>query len=561
MSNKKPLLQVEGLSISFKEKLLINGLSFTVNSNEIVAIVGESGSGKSLTALSIAGLLFQTPLSISSQKMELSEQELSHLSQKDWQNVRGRELGMVFQEPQSSLNPSLRCGIQVMERLQQNKIGIPKDQRNNVLQAFEQVQLPEPKRIFKAYPHELSGGQKQRVMIAMALIGNPKLLIADEPTTALDVTVQNEILTLIKDRQNAHKMSVLFISHDLSLVAHFADRVLVMHQGRIVESGTVTKIFKNPQDKYTQGLLYARPNPDKRLKRLPTVADFSKKQKSFISISKRERVKKHQALYTQKPLLEVKGLVKEFPLTRNWFKKNQRLKAVDEVSFKLYPGETLGLVGESGCGKSTITRALVDLDPPTAGEIRYKGRSIVGLNSKELRDLRKQIQLVFQDPFAALHPLKHIGDAIKEPIYVHSLIRGKEAQKQRVIQLLEQVGLESEHYHRYPHQLSGGERQRVVIARALATEPQLLLLDESVAALDISVQAQVLNLLNDLKEKLQLSYLFISHDLNVVKYMADRVLVMQKGILVEEGEADDLYFHPKKPYTRKLIAAMPVHMI
>ncbi|MGB2312528.1 MAG: dipeptide ABC transporter ATP-binding protein [Flavobacteriaceae bacterium] len=557
MKEKKPLLQLEDLSISSKEGLLINGLSFTVNSNEIVAIVGESGSGKSLTALSIAGLLFQTQLSVSSQKMELSGQELSLLSHKDWQTLRGKDLGMIFQEPQSSLNPSMRCGPQVMERLQQNKIGKPQEYRNRVLEAFEQVQLPQPKRIFRAYPHELSGGQKQRVMIAMALIGSPKLLIADEPTTALDVTVQKEILTLIKDRQKAHKMSVLFISHDLSVVAQFADRVLVMHQGRLVESGTVTEIFKNPQDPYTQGLLYARPQPDKRLKRLPTVADFSKKQKSFKSISKATRAKKHQALYTQKPLLEVRGLVKEYPLTRHWFIENQSLKAVNEVSFDLYPGETLGLVGESGCGKSTISRALVNLDLPTAGEIRYKGRSIIGLNPKGLRDLRKQIQLVFQDPFAALHPLKHIGDAIAEPLYVHGLVNGKDAQKQRVFKLLEQVGLGPEHYHRYPHQLSGGQRQRVVIARALATEPQLLLLDESVAALDISVQAQVLNLLNDLKEQLKLSYLFISHDLNVVKYMADRILVMQKGILVEEGEADKLYFHPQQPYTQQLIAALP----
>ena len=557
MSKKRPLLQVEGLSISSQERLLLNGLSFTVNTDEIVAIVGESGSGKSLTALSIAGLLFQTPLVVSSQKMQLSGQELSHLSHKDWQSVRGEDLGMVFQEPQSSLNPSMRCGAQVMERLEKNKIGKEQLFRAQVLEAFAQVQLPEPERIFRAYPHELSGGQKQRVMIAMALIGSPKLLIADEPTTALDVTVQKEILTLIKALQKANKMSVFFISHDLSVVAQFADRVLVMHQGKLVEKGTVEEIFKNPKDPYTQGLLYARPQPDKRLKRLPTVADFSNNSKSFPSVTKSTRTKKHKALYAQKPLLEVKGLVKEYPLTRRWFKEKQNLTAVDAVSFDLYPGETLGLVGESGCGKSTISRALVNLDPPTAGDIRYKGRSVIGLNAKALRELRQQIQLVFQDPFAALHPLKSIGNAIAEPLYVHGLVSGKTAQKERVIKLLEQVGLAEEYYHRYPHQLSGGQRQRVVIARALATEPQLLLLDESVAALDISVQAQVLNLLNDLKEQLQLSYLFISHDLNVVKYMADRILVMQKGILLEEAEADELYFHPQQPYTQELIAALP----
>jgi len=557
MIKKNPLLQVEDLSISFQERLLINRLSFFINSNEILAIVGESGSGKSLTALAIAGLLFQTQLLVGSQKMQLSGQELSHLSHKDWQTVRARNLGMVFQEPQSSLNPSMRCGPQVMERLQQSKIGTPQEYRNKVLEAFYKVQLPQPNRIFKAYPHELSGGQKQRVMIAMALIGSPKLLIADEPTTALDVTVQKEILSLIKDRQKAHKMSVLFISHDLSLVARFADRVLVLNQGRLIESGTVAEIFKNPQESYTQGLLYARPKPDKRLKRLPTVADFSEKHKNFKYVSKATRAKKHRELYSQKPLLEVEGLVKEYPMTQHWFKENQNLKAVNKVSFDLYQGETLGLVGESGCGKSTISRALVNLDPPTGGDIRYKGRSIIGLKPKELRDFRKKIQLVFQDPYAALHPLKYIGDAIAEPIYVHGLVNGKDAQKKRVLQLFEQVGLGAELYHRYPHQMSGGQRQRAVIARALATEPELLLLDESVAALDISVQAQVLNLLSDLKEQLKLSYLFISHDLNVVKYISDRILVMQKGILVEEGEADELYFHPQQPYTQKLIAALP----
>ena len=557
MKDKKPLLIVKGLSMSSKDRLLLNRLSFTVHSNEIVAIVGESGSGKSLTAQSVAGLLFKTPLSISSEKMQLGAQDLTYLSNKDWKTIRGRELGMIFQEPQSSLNPSMRCGPQVLERLQKNKIGTPKDHQTRVLDSFDAVQLPQPERIFKSYPHELSGGQKQRVMIAMALIGSPQLLIADEPTTALDVTVQKEILTLIKEQQKAYKMSVLFISHDLSLVAQFADRVLVMQEGKLLESGTVEEIFKNPQEPYTQGLLYARPQPDKRLERLPTIANFYKKQNTFQSVSKASRTKRHKTIYSQKPLLEVKGLVKEYPLTRHWFKENESLRAVDNVSFDIYPGETLGLVGESGCGKSTISRAMVYLDPPTAGDIRYKGRSILGLKAYALRELRKEIQLVFQDPFAALHPLKSIGDAIAEPLHVHQLESGKAAQKQRVFNLLDKVGMGEEYYQRYPHQLSGGQRQRVVIARALATEPQLLILDESVAALDISVQAQVLNLLNDLKDQFKLSYLFISHDLNVVKYMADRILVMQNGVLVEEGEADELYYNPKQLYSMQLIAALP----
>ena len=557
MKDKKPLLIVKGLSISSSDRLLLNGLSFTINTNEIVAIVGESGSGKSLTAQCVAGLLFQTLLSISCEKMQLGTQDLSHLSTKDWQTVRGKELGIIFQEPQSSLNPSMRCGPQVVERLQKNKIGPSKSHHARVLDSFDAVHLPQPERIFNAYPHELSGGQKQRVMIAMALIVAPQLLIADEPTTALDVTVQKEILNLIKEQKKSYRMSVLFISHDLSLVAKFADMVLVMQKGKLVESGTVEEIFKNPKEPYTQGLLYARPQPDKRLERLPTVADFYKKQNTFKSVSKALRTKRHKTLYSQKPLLEVKGLIKEYPLLRNWFKENESLRAVDKVSFDIYPGETLGLVGESGCGKSTICRAMVYIDPPTAGDIRYKGRSILGIKANALRELRREIQLIFQDPLAALHPLKSIGDAIAEPLHVHRLVSGKAAQKQKVLYLLDQVGMGYEYYQRYPHQLSGGQRQRVVIARALATEPQLLLLDESVAALDISVQAQVLNLLNDLKDQLKLSYLFISHDLNVVKYMADRILVMQKGILVEEGEADELFLRPQEPYTRALIKALP----
>ena len=557
MKDQKTLLEVSDLSLSSNERLLLNGISFEVKTQEIVAIVGESGSGKSLTAFSVAGLLFNAPLSQSCKKMQLGKSNLLSLTKKEWQALRGKHLGMIFQEPQSSLNPSMRCGPQVLERLRNNQLGDKKSYRAQVLSAFEQVQLPQPERIFKAYPHELSGGQKQRVMIAMALIGKPDLLLADEPTTALDVTVQKEILTLIKARQSTSKMSILFISHDLSLVAQFADRVLVMREGKIVESGTVKEIFDSPKQDYTKGLIFARPQPDQRLRRLPTVADFSKKEKDFPAVSKTTRIKNHKKLYAQKPLLEVKGLTKEYPLTNYWFKEQKSLKAVNEVSFDLFPGETLGLVGESGCGKSTISRTLMRLDTPTSGEIRYKGRRIDGLNEEELRALRKDIQLVFQDPFAALHPLKKIGDAIVEPSYVHGLIDGKEAQKERAFQLLEQVGLGPAYYHSYPHQLSGGQRQRVVIARSLATDPKLLVLDESVAALDISVQAQVLNLLNDLKDKLQLSFLFISHDLNVVKYMSDRILVMEQGSLIEEGEADELYFNPQQPYTQKLIASLP----
>jgi peptide/nickel transport system ATP-binding protein len=440
-----------------------------------------------------------------------------------------------------------------MERLQKFEKGDKKTNIDKVINSFKQVQLSDPKRIFKAYPNELSGGQKQRVMIAMALICNPQLLIADEPTTALDVTVQKEILSLLKTKQKSNKMSILFISHDLSLVAEFADRVMVMHRGELIENEKTKILFNNPRFAYTRGLLFARPQADKRLERLPSISDFTSDKKSFKVVSNASRKKSHQILYAQSPILEVENLYKEYPLNINWFKDNKNLRAVENFSFKLYPGETLGLVGESGCGKSTVSRALVNLDSPTSGRILYQGREISGLD----RSKRMEIQLVFQDPLAALHPLKTIGDVIAEPLEIHQLVNYKKQRTERVVELLEQVGMKVRFLNRYPHELSGGQRQRVVIARALATQPRLLILDEAVAALDISIQAQVLNLLNDLKKQLQLSYLFISHDLNVVKYMADRIMVMEKGILVEEGEADELYDRPKHAYTQKLIAALP----
>ncbi len=553
MKSNLPLLSIKGLTINSEDSLLLSDLSFSIFTDEIVAIVGESGSGKSLTALSIAGLLSDSKLNVQSKKMQFGKHDLSALSRKDWERIRGNDLGMVFQEPQSSLNPSMRCGHQVMERLQKFEKGDKKSNIEKVINSFIQVQLPNPKRIFKAYPNELSGGQKQRVMIAMALICNPQLLIADEPTTALDVTVQKEILSLLKTKQKSNKMSILFISHDLSLVFQFADRVMVMHRGELIENEKTTILFKNPRFAYTRGLLFARPQPNKRLERLPSISDFTSAKKSFKLVSAANRKKSHQIIYSKSPILEVENLYKEYPLNRNWFKDNKNLRAVENFSFKLYPGETLGLVGESGCGKSTVSRALVNLDSPTSGRVLYQGQEISGLDRSKIRE----IQLVFQDPLAALHPLKTIGDVIAEPLEIHQLVNYKKQRTERVVELLEQVGMKLGFLNRYPHELSGGQRQRVVIARALATQPRLLILDEAVAALDISIQAQVLNLLNDLKKQLQLSYLFISHDLNVVKYMADRIMVMEKGILVEEGEADELYDRPKNAYTQKLIAALP----
>ena len=557
MRSKKPLLALNKLGITVGEKELLKDISFEVFPNEIVAIVGESGSGKSLTALSIAGLLPETKLNVTSKQLLFNNESLEGLSESEWQKIRGNKIGMIFQEPQSSLNPSMKCGIQVMEMLNQHTQDNAENKKNKVLASFEQVYLDNPERIFNAYPHELSGGQKQRVMIAMALICNPQLLIADEPTTALDVTVQKEIISLIIERQKANKMSVLFISHDLTLVSQLADRVLVMYQGEIVESGTVTEIFNAPKEAYTRGLLHARPDAKIRLKRLPTIADFINEAKRTDEVGENVRKKRHEEIYSVPPLLQVKDLKKEHVLSVGLFKKNKYLKAVQGVSFDLFKGETLGLVGESGCGKSTLSRALIYLDPPTEGSILFQGKELSSMTSEQIRSIRKDIQFVFQDPYSALHPLKKIGQAIAEPLQVHQITLGSKETKIRVLELLEEVGLESSFHERYPHELSGGQRQRIVIARALATEPKLIICDEAIAALDISVQAQVLNLLNDLKEQFDLSYLFISHDLNVVKYMSDKIMVMQNGLLVEYGEADDLYINPKNAYTKKLIASIP----
>ena len=557
MMSKKPLLTLNKLGITVGENELLKDISFEVFPNEIVAIVGESGSGKSLTALSIAGLLPETKLNVTSKQLLFNNESLEGLSESEWQKIRGNKIGMIFQEPQSSLNPSMKCGIQVMEMLNQHTQDNAENKKNKVLTSFEQVYLDNPERIFNAYPHELSGGQKQRVMIAMALICNPQLLIADEPTTALDVTVQKEIISLIIERQKANKMSVLFISHDLTLVSQLADRVLVMYQGEIVESGTVTEIFNAPKEAYTRGLLYARPDAKIRLKRLPTIADFINEAKRTDEVGENVRKKRHEEIYSAPPLLQVKDLIKEHVLSVGLFKKNKYLKAVQGVSFDLFKGETLGLVGESGCGKSTLSRALIYLDPPTEGSILFQGKELSIMSSEQIRSIRKDIQFVFQDPYSALHPLKKIGQAIAEPLQVHQITLDSKETKIRVLELLEAVGLEASFYERHPYELSGGQRQRIVIARALATEPKLIICDEAVAALDISVQAQVLNLLNDLKEQFDLSYLFISHDLNVVKYMSDKIMVMQNGLLVEYGEADDLYINPKKTYTKKLIASIP----
>ncbi|EDP70930.1 ABC transporter, ATP-binding protein [Flavobacteriales bacterium ALC-1] len=555
------LLIVEALNISFFkdtiEKHIIKNISFSVNTNEIVAIVGESGSGKSISSLALMGLLPKRVSKITSGSILFNEQNIVGLSEKEFQTIRGQDIAMIFQEPMSSLNPSMRCGKQVEEILNQHSKLTSSDIKAEVLNLFEKVKLPNPKRIYKAYPHEISGGQKQRVMIAMAIACKPKLLIADEPTTALDVTVQKDILELLKDLQKETKMSILFISHDLSLVSELADKVLVMYKGDIVEQGTTEAIFNTPQHNYTKALISARPSTEYRLKQLPTISDFMSDAVSKTIISDTDRKANHEKIYAQAPLLEVIDLEKTYVSKTGWFSKGKLFKAVDSVSFKVFPSETMGLVGESGCGKSTLGNAILQLDKATSGQIIYKGKDITYLNTSEMRQLRKDIQIIFQDPFASLNPRLTVGNAIIEPMKVHNIGNSDTDRKEKVITILEKVGLDASAFSRYPHEFSGGQRQRVGIARTIALEPQLIVCDESVSALDISVQAQVLNLLNNLKSQFGFTYIFISHDLAVVKYMADQLLVMNNGKIEEMGDADSIYKSPKKNYTKKLIHAIP----
>ncbi|NRD18470.1 ABC transporter ATP-binding protein [Winogradskyella eckloniae] len=555
------LLEVNKLNISFYknniEKQIIKNISFQLQQNEIVAVVGESGSGKSISSLALMGLLPKRISKITSGSILFEDHDLVALSEKEFQSVRGNEIAMIFQEPMSSLNPSMRCGKQVEEILKQHCDLSRLELKTEVLNLFDKVKLPNPKRIYDAYPHEISGGQKQRVMIAMAISCQPKLLIADEPTTALDVTVQKDILELLKSIQSDTKMSVLFISHDLSLVSELANRVLVMYKGEIVEQGTTTAIFNAPKHNYTKALIAARPSTDFRLKQLPTISDFMTNSVKTSIISEADRKLNHKSLYQQQPLLEIIDVEKTYITNTGWFSKDLEFKAVNGVSFKVYPGETIGLVGESGCGKSTLGNAILQLDKATSGQILYKGNNIVNLKRSEMRALRKDIQIIFQDPFASLNPRLTIGNAIIEPMQVHKIGTSNKQRKESVLELLEKVGLDASAFDRYPHEFSGGQRQRVGIARTIALEPKLIVCDESVSALDISVQAQVLNLLNTLKTQFGFTYIFISHDLAVVKYMADQLLVMNKGKIEEIGDADHIYASPKQEYTKKLIHAIP----
>jgi peptide/nickel transport system ATP-binding protein len=618
-----PVLQVQDLEIQFQNdnsiSRAVKGISFDVQRGQTLGIVGESGSGKSVTSLAVMGLI-PPPGKITQGKVlfrgradQSQAVDLLTLSPKRLEDYRGGEISMIFQEPMSSLNPVYTIGFQIVEAIQLHKRVGKADAEREAIALLQEVRIlpddEEMKRRYVAelqaampkapipgdrelnreiyrqkyqflnrYPHQLSGGQMQRVMIAMAISCDPVLLIADEPTTALDVTVQATILDLLRDLRDQRGMSMMFITHDLGIIAEIADQVAVMYQGEIVESGSIWQLFSDPQHPYTKGLLTCRPRLDRRLRRLPTVSDFMQVSTSPTGdllieerqldvdqalemaqeVSSEDMGQRLTALEQKQPILEVENLQVAFPVKNTFGQTKRFLRAVDGVSFKVYPGETLGLVGESGCGKSTLARAILQLIKPTGGRVLFNGQDVTQLSDTALRRLRREMQIIFQNPYSALDGRMSVGAAVMEPMLIHSRPKDRNEQRQRAIYLLERVGLESSAMRRYPHQFSGGQRQRICIARALALNPSFIICDESVSALDVSVQAQVLNLLKELQAEFDLTYVFISHDLSVVKFMSDRIIVMNKGQIEEIAPAESLYQSPTQAYTRKLISAIPL---
>ena len=570
------MLQIQDLKIRFKTDdgwfEAVKGVSFKLEKGKSVSIVGESGSGKSVTSLAILRLHDPAAADISG-KILLNGTDILQLEEHEMQAIRGKQISMIFQEPMTSLNPLLTCGYQVAEVIKKHRIlSGKKATREAVIDLFKEVQLPRPEQIYQSYPHQLSGGQKQRVMIAMALSCNPEILIADEPTTALDVTVQKTIIDLLQKLKAERQMSLIFISHDLGVVSEIADTVLVMYKGELVEQLNNDELFTAPQHPYTKGLLACRPVPQYKLKQLPVIADFvddinGEIKSSGLTIGEvrskyswsREDVDKRKAqLYAQQPLLEVHSLNTWYPISKNWLGKPRNyVRAVDDVSFQVFPGETLGLVGESGCGKTTLGRSILRLIEPTNGTVAFEGTDLLTLNKQDMRAVRKEAQIIFQDPYSSLNPRLTVGQLLMEPLRVHQLYSNDTQRKQKILELLERVSLRPEHFNRYPHEFSGGQRQRIVIARALALQPKFIICDESVSALDVSVQAQVLNLLRELQQELNLTYIFISHDLAVIKHISDRMIVMNQGKIEEMGDSDDIYYRPKKEYTKRLIDSIP----
>ncbi len=562
-----PVLSIRNLCVDFTSSTgthrAVDDLNLDLQKGEMLAIVGESGSGKSVTALSILRLLSDSHVYYPSGEIvffdDKEEVDLLQLPEDAIQRLRGQKIAMIFQEPMTALNPVFTCGDQVAEAIRRHLDLDEAAVHQMVVELFRRVQLPDPEKIGSRYPHQLSGGQKQRVMIAMAMSCNPSVLICDEPTTALDVTVQQNILKLIKDLQLLHQMAVIFITHDLGVVAEIADRVAVLYRGKLLEEGNVQQIFQHPSSPYTKALLACRPALHPKGKRLPVVSDFMDgKTTGNVPYPSQNAIEKINSHTTDNTILEVNNLCVWYPVKRSFLGKPLAyLKAVDEVSFVVKEGETLGLVGESGCGKTTLGRTLLGLNPVSSGSIIYKGQDLTHATPKQRMPFRRDMQLIFQDPYSSLNPRITIGEAISEPLRVHGLVRNRKEEKERVIDLLEKVQLGAAHYSRYPHEFSGGQRQRIVIARALALQPSFIVCDESVSALDVSVQAQVLNLLNDLKKAFSFTAIFISHDLSVVKYISDRIMVMRAGKIEESGDAESVYYQPQTAYTRQLIDAIP----